>query len=187
MQPSGDRPVIISFRLEHLLGWTVTIALCSVPLILWLQIHPLATIHGFPAIMLSLGRVTGLIGMIMYALNLVYSTRLRFLEFFFGGLNRVYIAHHLLGGFALIFLSFHPLFLSLRYLNTSLMQAALLLLPNGLGPVDALFNLHAPLHQVVLNQWAILCGIIAFWGLVSLLLITFFIHVPYRIWLLTHK
>lgn len=187
MQPSGDRPVIISFRIEHLLGWAVTITLCLVPVVMWLQFHPLSTIHGYAGQMLSLGRVAGLVGMVMYALNLIYSTRLRIFEYLFGGLNRVYIAHHLLGGFALIFLSLHPLFLSLRYIKTSLMQAALLLLPNGLGPFSALFNIHAPLHQVVLNQWAIFAGIIAFWGLVGLLLITFFIKVPYRIWILTHK
>ncbi|HET6925191.1 MAG TPA: ferric reductase-like transmembrane domain-containing protein [Candidatus Saccharimonadales bacterium] len=187
MQPAGDRPVIISFRIEHLLGWAVTFGLCLVPVVLWLQIHPLNTVTGFVGIMLALGRVTGLIGMVMYALNLVYATRLRFLEFWFGGLNRVYIAHHLLGGFALIFLTFHPLFLALRYVHTSLMQAALLLLPNGLGPLGALFNRHAELHQVVLNQWALFFGIIAFWGMVGLLLITFFVKVAYRFWLMTHK
>lgn len=187
MQPSGDRKVVISFRLEHLLGWGITIALCLIPVILWLQIHPLSTIHGFPAIMLSLGRVCGLIGMVMYALNLVYSTRLKFLEYFFGGLNRVYIAHHLLGGFALIFLSLHPLFLSLRYIKVSLLQSALLLLPNGLTPIGALFDNSSPYHNLVLTQWATFFGIIAFWGMVILLLVTFFIKIPYRIWLFTHK
>ncbi|CAN5459779.1 FAD-binding oxidoreductase [soil metagenome] len=187
MQPHGDRKVIISFRLEHLLGWGVTIALCLVPLYLWLQIHPLSTIHGFVSIMLNLGRVTGLIGMVMYALNLVYATRLRFLEKFFGGLNRVYIAHHLLGGLALIFLSFHPLFLALRYVTTSLKQAALLLLPNGLTPGSALFNRQSIYHAGVLEQWAIFIGIIAFWGMVGLLLVTFFVKLPYRVWLFTHK
>lgn len=187
MQPSGDRSVVISFRIEHLLGWGVTIALCLVPVFLWLQIHPLSTIHGFPAIMLSIGRVTGLVGMVMYALNLVYSTRLRFLEYFFGGLNRVYIAHHLLGGFALIFLSLHPLFLALRYIKVSLLQSALMLIPNGLTPINALFNTNSPYHNLVLTQWATFFGIIAFWGMVVLLLVTFFIKIPYRIWLFTHQ
>ncbi len=187
MQPSGDRKVLISFRLEHLLGWGVTIALCIVPVILWLQIHPLSSIHGFPAIMLNLGRVTGLVGMVMYALNLVYMTRLKFLEYFFGGLNRVYIAHHLLGGFALIFLSLHPLFLALRYIKVSVLQSALLLLPTGLTPLNALLDRHSQYHNIVLTQWAIFFGIIAFWGMVGLLLVTFFIKIPYRVWLFTHR
>lgn len=150
MQPQGDRPIIISFRTEQLLGWGVTIFLCLLPVILWLQIHPLSTIHGFPGIMLSIGRVTGLVGLVMYSLNLIYATRLRFLETFFGGLNRVYIAHHLLGGLALVFLSMHPFFLSLRFAQKSIKQAALLLLPNGLMPVGALFDRHSDLHSVVL-------------------------------------
>lgn len=187
MQPSGDRPVIISFRIEHLLGWGATIGLCLAPIWLWGMMHPLSTIQGFPAIMLALGRITGLVGMVMYALNLVYSTRLKFLEYWFGGLNRVYIAHHLLGGFALIFLSFHPLFLALRYIKTSLLQAALILLPNGLFPISALFQTNSDLHSIVLEQWAIFFGFIAFWGMVGLLLITFFIRIPYKIWLWTHK
>lgn len=187
MQPSGSRKVIISFELEHLLGWGVTILLCLVPVYFWAQIHPVSTIHGFVSIMLNLGRVTGLVGMVMYALNLVYATRLRFLERFFGGLNRVYIAHHLLGGLALIFLSFHPLFLALRYVTTSLKQAALLLLPNGLTPLEGVFNRSSIYHSGLLEQWAIFLGIIAFWGMVGLLLVTFFVKLPYRVWLFTHK
>jgi predicted ferric reductase len=187
MQPRGDRPVIISFRLEHLLGWGLTTFLCLIPVVMWAQVHSLSTIHGFPSIMLNLGRVTGLVGMVMYALNLIYATRLRFLEYLFGGLNRVYIAHHLLGGLALIFLSLHPLFLALRFVKVSLQQAALLLLPNGLSPLSALFNNKSELHGLILEQWAVFFGIIAFWGMVVLLLVTFFIKIPYSIWLFTHR
>jgi len=154
---------------------------------MWARIHPLYTIDGFAATMLAIGRITGLVGLVMYALNLIFSTRLRFLEYLFGGLNRVYIAHHLLGGLALIFLSLHPFFLALRYVHLSLKQAALVLLPNGLLPLDALFNAQHVYHGVVLEQWAIFFGIIAFWGMVGLLLVTFFVKLPYRIWLFTHK
>ncbi len=187
MQPKGDRPVIISFRPEHLIGWGLTIILCLIPAVMWFQIHPLTTIQGYSGTMLAVGRLTGLIGLVMYALNLVYSTRLRLLELMFGGLNRVYIAHHLLGGLAFILLAFHPLFLSLRFAQTSLKEAALLLIPTGLTPLVAVFdggNIH---HQVVLSQWAIFMGILAFWVMAGLLLITFFIRIPYGIWIQTHQ
>lgn len=187
MQPSGNRKVVISFRPEHLIGWTVTFVLCFIPVLLWLRLHPLDTIEGPVAIMLNIGRITGLVGIVMYALNLVYATRFRFLEYWFGGLNRVYIAHHLLGGLALIMLTFHPLFLSLRYVTVSMKQAALQLVPNGLFPLSALFNTSSQYHQAVLQQWATMLGSIAFWGMVGLLLITFFIKVPYRFWLFSHK
>lgn len=187
MQPSGDRPVIISFRLEHLLGWGITIFLCLLPVVLYFDAHPLSQVHGVTPAMLMLGRVTGLVGMVMYALNLIYATRLRFLEYLFGGLNRVYIAHHLLGGLALIFLSFHPMLLALRYIESNITQAALLLVPNGLTPFSALWNRSSAYHETVLVQWGIFLGIIAFWGMVVLLLITFFIKIPYNIWLFTHR
>ncbi len=187
MQPNGTRKVVISFRPEHLVGWGVTIGLCLVPVVMWFQIHPLSTLQTPVAVMLSIGRLTGLIGLVMYALNLVYATRLRFLEYWFGGLNRVYIAHHLLGGLALIMLSFHPLFLALRYVGTNIKQAALQLIPNGLFPLSALFDTTSQYHQVVLQQWATMLGSIAFWGMVGLLLVTFFIKLPYRLWLFTHK
>lgn len=190
MQPEGKRTVVISFRWEHLLGWSVTIILCLIPVMVWASVTPLQSLQTPMAWMLALGKVTGLIGTVMYALNLLYSTRLRFLEYFFGGLNRVYIAHHLLGGLAFIMLSFHPLLLSLRFVASKIpdiKQAALLLIPNGLFPVDALVDTNHIYHQSVLQQWAIAFGIIAFWTMVLTLLVTFFIKIPYRIWLLTHK
>ena len=187
MPPNGNRKVVLSFQPEHLVGWGVTIILCLVPVVLWMRIHPLSTIHGFIPTMLNLGRIAGLVGTVMYALNLVYATRLRFLEYWFGGLNRVYIAHHLLGGLALIMLSFHPLFLSLRYVTANIKQAALLLVPNGLFPLSALFDTKHEYHAVVLQQWATMFGSIAFWGMVGLLLVTFFIKLPYRLWLFTHR
>ena len=170
-----------------MVGWGVTIALCLVPVVLWARIHPWNNVDGFIQTMLNLGRVTGLVGTVMYALNLVYATRIKFLEYWFGGLNRVYIAHHLLGGLALIMLSFHPLFLALRFVTTNIKQAALLLVPNGLIPLGALFDTKHEYHEVVLQQWATMFGSIAFWGMVGLLLVTFFIKLPYRLWLFTHK
>ncbi len=187
MQPKGNRKVVLSFRPEHLVGWGVTVVLCLIPVVLWARLHPLETINGFIPTMLNLGRVTGLVGTVMYALNLVYATRLRFLEYWFGGLNRVYIAHHMLGGLALIMLSFHPLFLALRYITTNMKQAALQLVPNGLFPLGALIDRNHEFHASVLQQWATMFGSIAFWGMVGLLLVTFFIKLPYRLWLFTHK
>ncbi len=193
MQPSGKRHIQLSWQWEHLIGWGVTIALCSVPIVLWYQLHSPETITTFGAWLLNFGRITGLVGTVMYALNLVFATRLKFLEFWFGGLNRVYIAHHVLGGLALVMLSLHPLLLAMRYVvpnslgQMHLKEAALVLLPNGIFPIEALFNTSHDFHQSVLQQWAIFFGIIAFWGMVGLLLVTFFIIIPYRLWLISHK
>ncbi len=187
MQPEKTRHITISFRLEHLFGWVVVILLCAIPVIVWWRLHPVDTFNGLTEAGLNIGRLTALVGTVLYALNLVLATRLRFIENMFGGLNRVYIAHHVLGGLALIFLLFHPLALAVGLIPDGMKQAALSLLPNGLMPINALFDAGSDLHAAVLQQWAITFGIIAFWGMVLLLLVTFFIKLPYHLWLLTHK
>ena len=188
MQPSGDRPVVISFRLQNIVGWAITALLCLVPLFIWIGIMPLSNRFSSVAMTLgSIGKITGFIGLVMYALNLVYATRLKFLENWFGGLNRVYIAHHILGGLALIFLVFHPLLLVSKIAFTSVREAALFFLPHGLTPVGAFFDANNDFHYEVLQQWAILFGSIALFGMVILLVLTFFVKLPYRLWLFTHK
>lgn len=186
MQPQAKKPILSIVKFD---GWTVTIVLCAISVLLWLRINPVSSLFvgDFSSITLAWGKLTGIVGMVMYALNLIYSTRLKFLEDLFGGLNRVYIAHHILGGLALILLCFHPLFLSLQYVTTSLREAGFLLIPHDLVPVGALFDPGHDLHADVLQQWAVFWGIIAFWGMVVLLVITFFIKLPYQIWLFTHK
>ena len=171
------------------LGWWITIFLSTLAVILWFFARPLEAIFSgnFISVMLNLGKVTGLVGMVLYALNLVYSTRLRFIEELFGGLNRVYIANHIVGGLALVFLAFHPVFLSLQYITSSLRESAFMLIPHDLVPIKALFDTNNTLHFDVLQQWAIFFGIIALWGMVILLIITFYIKLPYQIWAFTHK
>ncbi len=171
------------------IGWFVTIIFCVIALFLWVRQQSINDIFttDFSLMMLTIGRITGIIGIVLYSLNFIYATRLRFLERAFGGLNRVYIAHHLVGGLALIFLCFHPLLLSLQFINTSLRDAGFLLIPHDLIPIEALFNTQHPAHADVLQQWAIFGGIVAFWGMVVLLILTLFIRPPYQIWLLTHK
>src|SRR6266480_2383704 len=119
------------------------------------------------SILRSIGQVLGLVGVVMFSLNFVLSTRLKSFEDFFGGMNRVYVAHHIFGGIALIILLFHPLFLAASYLPYSVKAAALYLLPG--------------------EDWSINFGIAALLLLISLLLITFFINLPYQIWQFTHK
>ena len=81
----------------------------------------------------------------------------------------------------------HPLFLALRYVSTSIRDAAFLLIPHDMVPLTALFDSIHNLHFDVLQQWAIFFGIVAFLGMVILLIFTFFIKLPYRVWLATHK
>jgi len=75
----------------------------------------------------AIGQVLGLVGMAMFALNLVLSARLKRLEGLFGGMNKIYIAHHILGGLAFVLLLLHPLFIVGKYLPNAAMQAVKIL------------------------------------------------------------
>jgi predicted ferric reductase len=181
MQPQGERSARATIGWDKP-GWPVTIILCLVPVAFWLGTVNLDTsFNTLYSSLTSLGQLAGLVGIVMYALNLIYATRLRFLEDWFGGLNRVYIAHHILGGLALVLLALHPMFLVARYISTSVVGAAEQILPRlSLDTLD--FS-----AKFFDQEWAVFFGSVAFFGLVFLLVLTLYVKLPYRLWLLTHK
>jgi len=150
------------------LGWITVFVLSSIPLVIWVLMKPLSVrFLGFAASLTSFGQVTGLLGMSLFSIALVLSARLKFLDDYFGGLNRAYLAHHVVGGTAFILLLFHPLVLSLRFVPVSLKAAALFLLP-GADSTNTF-------------------GIIALFLVMLCLVITFFLEFPYPKWKLSHK
>jgi predicted ferric reductase len=118
--------------------------------------------------LLAFGQVTGLLGLNLYAFNLLLSTRIKFFEDLFGGLNKVFIAHHIIGGLSLILLLIHPTMLALRLVPSSLHDAAMLLLPT-------------------FDNLPVAYGVLALWGTIVLLYLTFFVALPYPAWLTSHK
>lgn len=174
----------VKFWLERWGGWILIVVFCLIPIILWFYAAP-AVEHfgGVSTTIASVGKLAGLVGFTLYAINLLLSSRMRWLENLFGGLNRVYIAHHITGAIALVFILFHPIFLALRYLELqalgSVKDVARFLWPRSLN-FDGSFS-------EVQQAAAINNGIIAFIGMVGLLLLTFFVKLPYRLWLFTHK
>lgn len=105
-------------------------------------------------------------GLALFSVTLFLNTRLRFLENYFGGLNRVYIAHHNLGGLAFILLLFHPLFTVAKYLLISTNAAAFLL----------------PGKDIYVTL-----GSVGLLSMMLLLIFTFYIKLPYHVWKITHK
>lgn len=165
-------------------GWILIGLFCLIPVILWLIVNDLS--YAFAdsySVFSTFGKLTGLIGYILFAVNMLLALRKQWLEHFFEGLNRVYIAHHITGGLSLVLLVFHPLFLALRYINNQMPgtvgEAAKFLWPRVL---DTTLSFSEVQQAASINA-----GIIAFWGMVVLLILTFFIKLPYRIWLFTHR
>lgn len=170
--------------LERNSGWALIAIFSLIPLYVWLTINPFSEIFAdAQTAFYSFGKIFGIIGFVLFAINLVLSVRQEWLEDYFNGLNRVYIAHHLTGGLSLALISFHPLFLTVSNITFSslktIQDAATYLWPRELGTDFS--------TELFRQSAAFDAGIVAFIGMVVLLVITFFVKLPYHIWLFTHK
>ncbi len=155
-------------KITRKIGWPIFIVLAIVPAAFWIMIEPLGgRFFDWQLAFTSIGQLLGLIGMALFSLNLILAARLKWLEPFFFGLNRVYIKHHLVGALALILLLFHPLFLAVRMIPFSLREAALFFVP--------------------FNDSAVTYGIFALLLLIALLAVTFYAKWPYERWKASHK
>lgn len=170
------------------IGWPLLLLLSFVPLILWM-IYPYSLdkrfMRGgtlqFGMTMVALGQALGLVGLSMFALNLVLSARLKSLEGLFGGMNKIYIAHHILGGLAFILLLLHPIFLVGQYLKGGAM-----------GMKNALFlyvlNPACGAHFSMVNpDCSTAFGVVGLIFMMVFLILTFFVKLPYDTWKFTHK
>jgi predicted ferric reductase len=115
----------------------------------------------------SLGQLSGLVGMTLFALTFILTTRLRWVEKSFGGLDKVYRTHHIMGAIAFILLLFHPLLLVLKFIPDNIKQAAIYLSPS--------------------NSWAVNFGIVALLSMTLLIILTLYINLKYQNWKLSHK
>lgn len=150
------------------IGPLVLLVLTLWPVVLWTNMLPWTARFGsFGEIMTSLAQLSGLVGITLFSLVLILGARVTSLEDYFGGLNRIYILHHWLGGSVLMLLLFHPLFTAIAVLPMSVTQAAA-----SIWPLTSV---------VSFLGWAALLVII------TLLVMTFYFRPEYQIWKLTHK
>lgn len=170
------------------IGWPLILGLSFVPLIIW-AIWPYSFDQRFlrggelqyAMTMTAIGQMLGLVGMAMFALNLVLSARLKWLESIFGGMNKIYIVHHTLGGLAFILLLLHPLFLVARYLQAegqAIKNALTLYVWNPTCVAN--FSLFSP-------DCSTMYAVVGLSLMILFLVITFFVKLPYPTWKLTHK
>lgn len=155
-------------KLRENSGYLCTLILCTGVVAFWITAMPLK--YRFTDsynIFTSMGQLSSLIGIVLYSLSLVLSARLAVFEDMFGGMNKVYRAHHIIGGTAFLLFMIHPISLAVARISISLKYASDLLLPG--------------------EDWTINMGIIAFLFLMLLLLITYYMDLPYQIWRFTHK
>lgn len=115
----------------------------------------------------SLGQLAGLVGLTLFALTFILTTRLKIVEDSFGGLDKVYQIHHLIGSFSFILILFHPLLLVFKFIPSNWSLAAKYLLPSS---------------SVAVNL-----GIISLLAMIILIALTIYINMKYENWKDSHR
>ena len=153
-------------RYSYLILVFLTIVL---PVFLWSLTFPETTIKhkAYPIIVYS-SQLFAIIGFSLFAMTFILSTRIKPIEKYFGGLDKLYALHHTIGKAAFFMLLIHPVLLAIRWF------------PDNIGKV---FWYLLPVHrkmEINLGSWALL-------GLTILVLFTILIKIPYDKWKITHK
>lgn len=98
------------------LGWIIGITLSLLPLVLWLPREPLSYyLADSIRITGTIAKIGSLTGTAMFAYSLILSARLKWVEWLFNGLDKLYKAHRFFGTYGFWLIMIHPLFLTLEY------------------------------------------------------------------------
>jgi predicted ferric reductase len=153
---------------KTLFGWIGLMIICFTPAALLLMLRPAPPADTtFANVTHIIGQLCALIGTTMFALTFVLSTRWKWIEEIFDGLDKVYRVHAVLGGNALILLLFHPIFLVMKFIPERFDLASKYIIPGGYISVDL--------------------GIYALLTMILLLVFTFYSNMKYHIWKISHK
>jgi len=153
---------------KAIIGWIVLAIICLAPILLWYFLGPgPSELVDYGSITHTLGELAALVGVTMFAMTFILSTRARFIEDIFGGLDKVYVVHGIIGGSALILILFHPILLVLKFIPNSIRQAAIYMLPS--------------------THWSVNFGIIAIVLFIALIYTTLYTRIKYNKWKFSHE
>ncbi|MFB9053993.1 ferric reductase-like transmembrane domain-containing protein [Formosa undariae] len=140
-----------------------------IPSGLWLLTFPNTTIkHDAIPFFVYGSQWFSIIGFSLFAMSFILTTRLKIIETYFGGLDKLYQKHITVGKWAFFMILAHPIFLLLRWIPDDIKKAFWYILP-----------LHRKL-EINAGSWALLL-------LIVLILLTLVIKLPYNSWKITHK
>lgn len=143
------------------------LAILAIPL--WLISFPETTFrHNLNFWLIGSSQLAGILGFVLYSFSLILSTRLRWIEDLFGGLDKVYQTHHTIGKIAFFLILYHPIALAARWIPQDISKALQYVLPT-----------HRRL-AIDLGSWALLVFLL-------IMLVTLVIKIPYDKWKITHK
>ena len=144
------------------------VLLCASPLFLWARSAPLdARFSGSFASLTSVAVLCAFAGTAAFALNLVLGARLRPVESLFGGLDRMYRAHRVLGQTAFLLLLGHVV-LILASRATISSDTALDLLGPGAG-------------------WTVFAGVLAFGAMTVAIVLTLFVRLGHEVFVYVQR
>lgn len=103
-------------------GWVLTLIVALIPALLWLILVP-DSWNSSKTTLENLGNLAGIIGLALFAWNVVLSARFKIYNRLFRGLDNTYRAHHVIGAWAFILLLIHPVLITLRYFLISPISA----------------------------------------------------------------
>ncbi len=155
-----------NIKLRRFLGFMVIGVISLIPVFLWFFLGN-GAIEFSKSITHSLGELFGLVGMALFAISFVLSTRIKVIENVFGGLDKVYPIHAVVGGIAFVLILAHPVFLVLKFIPSNIPLAAEYLLPSA--------------------YWSANFGIIALTGFVFLMFLTLYTKIRYNLWKFSHE
>ncbi len=150
------------------LSLMVLIVFISIPIFRWFFIEPLSfRFFDLNSTTTSIGQIFGILGIMLFSINLILSNRSHFFDRIFSGLHNFYNIHRYIGTISFSLILFHPIFLVVKYLSVSLKDAALFLLPRSNFPITL--------------------GIIALVLMIVLLVLTLHLKIKYNLWRYSHK
>ena len=153
--------------MKRILATIIVLIPVFLVLLLWLTMMPISSrFTNLSTTLLSIGRISSLVGLSLYSLSLMLHVRITFLLKIMDG---PYIAtlHHGLGSWALVFLLIHPLALASRFISLEPYYAARFLLP-----FDNLVNL---------------AGFLALMIMIVAMLVTYYYKNNHTLWLWIHR
>jgi len=138
-------------------------------ILLWLTAYPETTVkHSAKGFFIYSSQITALLGFALFAVTFMLAARIKWLEPYFGGLDKMYHSHHQMAKVAFVLLLLHPILLAGRWIPEDMPKALWYIFP-------------------VHRRSAIDFGSWALWGLIILMALTLVIKLPYDKWKLSHK
>lgn len=95
-------------------GLLISLVIIAIPTFGWAFWYSFDGLSITDIALVSVAKIGAFGGMSMFAVSLILSARYSFYERFFGGLDKVYIAHRFFGTASVVLLVMHPVALSLR-------------------------------------------------------------------------